>query len=165
MALLRRLQLAHADRVLMQASENLHRSRTRCLRIVRGDVLFARPRPRTPQGRARHKQRHRSRSQHEPPVGAANPPCNTLIGRRKTLPVICSTGRVRGRVNSLLQAITVDDGCQDRLWSDCHVDGRICPVGLGRYHSPCQFSRHQDLLGAAGPNPLHERHCRVASIT
>ena len=30
--------------------------------------------------------RHRSPSQHEPPVGAANPPCNTLVGAGKTLP-------------------------------------------------------------------------------
>ena len=47
--------------------------------------------------------RHRPSSQHEPPVGTANPPCNTLVGAGKTLPVICGTGRVGG-------LITVDDG-------------------------------------------------------
>jgi hypothetical protein len=136
--------------------------------------IRSRPRhPRTPQRAVQHDQRHRSLSQHEPPVGTANPPCNTLVGPRKTLPVICGTGRVGGRVN--------------------HVDYRISPdraVGFGRHHTPCQCSRHQDLLGAAGPSevltyfwpcgegksppwralnsesgePLHEGHCRVASI-
>jgi hypothetical protein len=143
--------------------------------------IRSRPRrPRTPQRAVWHEQRHRSLSQHEPPVGTANPPCNTLVGPQETLPVICGTGRVGGCVS--------------------YVNYRIRPdraVGFGRHHTPasaldtkCQCSRHQDLLGAAGPSevltrfwlcgegkspprhalnsesgePLDEGYCTVASI-
>jgi hypothetical protein len=73
--------------------------------------------------------------------------------RRKTLPVICSTGRVGGLITVTM------------VLSGSLLEYRIRPdrpVGFGRYRSPCQCSRHQDLLGAAGPS--HAGHCRVVSI-
>jgi hypothetical protein len=97
-----------------------------------GDVLFAiSPRPRT-RGGAPPALTFSTRASH----GCCQRSVQYPSWYRKTLPVLCSTGRVAG-------LITLDDGVVRMLLEYRIRSDR--PDGFGRKHSPRQCSRHQDL--------------------